>query len=206
MAFVIPTKESFREMYHQCAPWDIGRPQKDFVEAGPQIKGSILDVGCGTGENALYFAKSGQAVTGVDFLEEPIARAKQKAAERKIKATFQVQDALALADLRQQFDSAIDSGLFHTFSDEQRPKYVAGLVQVLKPGGKLFLMCFSDKEPGDIGPRRVSQAELRSEFSKGWKIESIKETHFEITKELPPNMKFSPGGPFAWFAVITRQP
>jgi cyclopropane fatty-acyl-phospholipid synthase-like methyltransferase len=111
-----------------------------------------------------------------------------------------------LADLRQQFDSAIDSGLFHTFSDEQRPKYVAGLAQVLKPGGKLFLMCFSDKEPGDIGPRRVSQAELRSEFSKGWKIESIKETHFEITKELPPNMKFSPGGPFAWFAVITRQP
>ncbi len=87
---------------------------------------------------------------------------KQKAAERKIKATFQVQDALALADLRQQFDSAIDSGLFHTFSDEQRPKYVAGLAQVLKPGGKLFLMCFSDKEPGDIGPRRVSQAELRT--------------------------------------------
>ena len=88
MAFVIPTKESFREMYHQCAPWDIGRPQKDFVDAAAQIKGSILDVGCGTGENALYFAKSGQAVTGVDFLEEPIERASKKPPSGKSKRRF----------------------------------------------------------------------------------------------------------------------
>ena len=206
MAFVVPTKDSFREMYAHCAPWDIGRPQKELVDAEAQMKGSILDAGCGTGENALYFAQRGHAVTGIDFLEEPIERAKQKSAERKIKATFQVQDALRLADLHQQFDNTIDSGLFHTFSDEQRPQYVAGLAQVMKPLGKLFLMCFSDKEPGDMGPRRISQSELRSAFSKGWQIESIKETHFEITKNLPPNMHFSPGGPFAWFAVIQRQP
>jgi cyclopropane fatty-acyl-phospholipid synthase-like methyltransferase len=206
MTFVVPTKETFREMYSQCAPWDIGRPQRDFVEASAQIKGTILDAGCGTGENALYFAERGHAVTGIDFLEEPIERAKQKAAERKIKATFQVQDALFLANLRQQYDNVVDSGLFHTFTDEQRPQYVAGLAQVLKPVGKLFLMCFSDKEPGDAGPRRISQSELRNAFAKGWQIDSIKETHFEITKNLPPGMQFSPGGPFAWFAIIHRQP
>jgi cyclopropane fatty-acyl-phospholipid synthase-like methyltransferase len=206
MTFVIPTKDSFREMYRQCAPWDIGRPQREIADAASQIEGSVLDVGCGTGENALFFAKRGHSVTGIDYLEEPIERAKQKAAERGIKATFQVQDALSLADLHQQYDNVIDSGLFHTFSDEQRPQYVAGLAQVLKPGGKLFLMCFNDKEPGDIGPRRISQKELRNAFSNGWHIDSIKETHFEITPNLPPNMQFSAGGPFAWFATIHRQP
>jgi len=138
----VPTKDTFRELYKQTPPWDIGRPQKEFVNAAPEIVGAVLDVGCGTGENALFFAQRGCKVTGVDFLEEPIERAKKKAADRKINAAFFVQDALKLSDLRQQFDIIIDSGLFHGFSDEQRPQYVSSLAAVLKPGGKLFLMCF----------------------------------------------------------------
>ena len=205
MAFVIPTKESFREMYHQCCAVGYRPAAERFCRCGGADQRIDFGRRLRHRRECRILPRVGRPLPASIFWRNR-SSAKQKATERKIKATFQVQDALALADLRQQFDSAIDSGLFHTFSDEQRPKYVAGLAQVLKPGGNLFLMCFSDKEPGDIGPRRVSQAELRSAFSKGWKIESIKETHFEITKELPPNMKFSPGGPFAWFAVIERQP
>ena len=57
--------------------------------------------------------------------------------------------------LVERFDNVIDSGLFHVFSDEDRKHYVVGLANILKPGGKIFLMCFSDEEPGTQGPRRI---------------------------------------------------
>ena len=71
------------------------------------------------------------------------------------------------------FDNVIDSGLFHVFIDEDRRRYVEGLATVLKPGGRLFLLCFSDEEPGTQGPRRVSKKELHAAFAEGWSIESI---------------------------------
>jgi len=126
-----------------------------------------LDAGCGTGENALFFASRGQTVTGFDFLADPITLAKQKAAERGLTATFLVLDALALKELPEVFDSAIDSGLFHVFDDGDRRRYVEGLASVLKPGGRLFLLCFSDDEPGDQGPRRVSRKEIENAFAEG---------------------------------------
>src|SRR6266481_1306356 len=82
--------------------------------------------------------------------------------------TFLVKDALTLKEWAVRFDNVIDSGLFHVFCDEDRKKYVAGLATVLKPGGRLFLMCFSDEEPGTQGPRRVSRKEIESAFAAGW--------------------------------------
>src|SRR5205807_6246076 len=99
----VPDRTTFEAMYAGQAPWDIGKPQKPFIDVADQISGSILDAGCGTGENALFFAIRGQKVTGIDFLEEPIQRAKQKAAERGLSATFLVLDALALKDLPELF-------------------------------------------------------------------------------------------------------
>ena len=64
-----------------------------------QITGSVLDAGCGTGENALFFASRGHKVTGIDFLAEPIARAKKQASELGVTATFLAMDALTLERL-----------------------------------------------------------------------------------------------------------
>ena len=166
-----------------------------------RITGSVLDAGCGTGENAIFFDSRGQTVTGIDFLAEPINRAKKKAAERGLMATYLVMDALALKELPEVFDSAIDSGLFHVFGDEDRKRYVEGLASVLKPGGKLFLLCFSDDEPGTQGPRRVSAKEIRDAFAEGWAVESIEPTRFEVRPDLK-DLVFSEGGPRAWFVVV----
>ena len=97
----------------------------------------------------------------------------------------------------------IDSGLFHVFSDEGRRRYVDGLAAVLKPGGRLFLLCFSDDEPGTQGPRRVPKTELQAAFAKGWKIESIVPARFETRPDLK-DLTFSEGGPKAWFAIVRR--
>jgi SAM-dependent methyltransferase len=200
---LVPDRNTFETAYAGQAPWDIGKPQRVFIDAADRISGSILDAGCGTGDTALFFAGRGRKVTGIDFIEEPIKRAKRKAAERGLSATFLVMDAMTLKDLPELFDNVIDSGLFHVFSDEDRKKYVAGLETVLKSGGRLFLMCFSDEEPGTQGPRRVSKKELHDAFTGGWDIESIQPARVEIRPDLK-DITFSEGGPKAWFAVIRR--
>lgn len=196
-------RSSFENLYTGQPRWEIGRPQKAILKVADQITGSLLDSGCGTGENALFFASRGQKVTGIDFLADPISLAKQKAVERGLTATFLVMDALALKDLPEVFDSVIDSGLFHVFSDDDRRRYVEGLASVLKPGGRLFLLCFSDAEPGEQGPRRVSKKELETAFHDGWAIESIEPTQFEVRPD-PKDSSFSSGGPKAWFVVVRR--
>ncbi|MSR58698.1 MAG: class I SAM-dependent methyltransferase [Planctomycetaceae bacterium] len=199
----VPDRSTFESIYAGNAPWNIGRPQKDFVELADRITGSILDAGCGTGENALFFAGRGYKVTGIDYLAEPIARAKQKAAERGLPATFLVMDALDLKDLPEIFETVIDSGLFHVFGDDDRRRYVEGLSSVLKPGGRLFLLCFSDAEPGEHGPRRVSRQEITDAFARGWQFESIEPSRFEVRPDLK-DMTFSEGGPKAWRVVVRR--
>ena len=196
-------RSSFESIYAGQPRWEIGRPQKVFLDVADRITGSVLDSGCGTGENALYFALRGQKVTGIDFLAEPIQRAKQKAAERGLTATFLMMDALALKELHEVFDSAIDSGLFHVFGDEDRRRYVEGLASVLKPGGRLFLLCFSDAEPGEQGPRRVTVKELDDAFAEGWVVESIEPSRFEVRPD-PNDTNFADGGPRAWFVVARR--
>lgn len=198
----IADRATFESMYAGKAPWDIGRPQKVFIEAADQVQGSVLDAGCGTGENALFFANRGHSVVGIDFLEFPIQEAKRKAKDRGLSAEFICRDALQLTSIDRQFDSVIDSGLFHCFSDADRPLYVAGLTHITRPGGRLFLACFSDEEPGTFGPRRVSEQELLRAFAKGWSPEVLRPVRFETTPET--RDAFSPGGPKSWFLIMKR--
>ncbi len=112
-------------------------------------------------------------------------------------------DALTLTDLPDVFNSAIDSGLFHVFSDEDRRRYINALAAVLKPGGRLFLLCFSDAEPGDQGPRRLSKREIADAFSNDWVVESIEPSRYEVRND-PKDSSFRDGGPRAWFVVARK--
>jgi cyclopropane fatty-acyl-phospholipid synthase-like methyltransferase len=188
-------------------PWDIGRPQPAFVRLAERglLSGRLLDSGCGTGENVLLAAARGAEATGVDISPQAIARARDKAAERGLTARFEVADALRLGQLGMTFDVLIDSGVFHIFDDEDRGRYVASLAAVLPPGGRCYLMCFSDRQPGTVGPRRVRQDELRAAFSDGWEVASIEADTFEVN----PGIEFSPGTPAAgaqaWLATLVRR-
>jgi cyclopropane fatty-acyl-phospholipid synthase-like methyltransferase len=188
----------FDAMYLETPPWDIGRPQPVFVELADTgaIEGRVLDAGCGTGEHVLMLAERGFDVTGVDSAGLAIAHAQRKSAERGLRARLLVFDALRLADLGEEFDTVIDSGLFHVFDDERRAQYVEALAAVISRGGRYLMCCFSDRQPGEWGPRRVFQQEIRDVFAQGWRIVSITEAEFETNLD-PPLAD-------AWLSRITR--
>jgi SAM-dependent methyltransferase len=196
-------RATFEDLYAGPAPWDIGRPQGAFVAVADRVAGPVLDAGCGTGEHALLLASRGHRVTGIDFVEEAIRRARAKAAEQGLAVDFLVKDATSLGEWGERFASVIDSGLFHCFSDDDRRRYIRGLARVVEPGGRLFLMCFSDEEPGEEGPRRVSRRELADAFADGWEVESVQPTRIETNPEFT-EVRFSDGGPKAWFAIVRR--
>ena len=181
-------------------PWDTGRPQPAFVRlADSGVLGSrVLDAGCGTGEHALLAAEHGADVVGVDLSPRAIAQARRKAAERGVLARFEVADALDLGQLGISFDTVIDSGLFHVFDDQGRARYVTSLASVTASGGTCYLLCFSDRQPGDMGPRRVSKDELTQAFSDGWTITDIAAETFAINRES------SAATAQAWLATIRR--
>ena len=182
------------------APWDIGRPQPEFVrlaEAG-LLTGRLLDAGCGTGEQALLAARHGADALGVDIAPRAVARARGKAAERGIAARFTVADVLHLGELGQTFDTITDCGVFHTFDDDGRAEYVTSLAGVLRPGGHCYLLCFSEHQPGTFGPRRVRQQELRAAFADGWVVDSISAATMDINPGLPAPVVQ------AWLAALRR--
>jgi SAM-dependent methyltransferase len=170
----------------QPAPWDIGRPQPAFVRLAERglLSGRLLDAGCGSGENTLLAASAGADALGIDVAAAAIEQARRKAAEREAAASFQVADALELDQLGRVFDTVIDSGLFHVFDDDDRARYVMSLGSALRAGGLCYLMCFSDLEPGDWGPRRVNQEEIRGCFGQGWDVLEVAADAFDINPGL----------------------
>ncbi len=194
----VPDHRGFDEMYVGVPPWDIGRAQPEVVRIaeGGGFKGAVIDVGCGTGENALELSARGLQVVGVDAAPRAIEKARAKALERGSSAEFLVADVFSLDQLGRRFDTALDCGVFHVFEDPERPMYVASLASVLEPGGVLHLLCFSDRQAGEMGPRRVAERELRDAFADGWDVVEIIPITFVVN--LPG------GGAEAWRATIAR--
>ena len=182
-------------------PWDIGRPQPAFVRLADcgLLSGRVLDAGCGTGEHALLAAARGATAVGVDLSALAIEKARGKATERGLTARFEVADALHLERLGESFDTVIDSGLFHVFDDADRARYVTSLAAVIEPGGRYYLMCFSDRQPGEWGPRRVRREEILSAFADDWAVESLTPDSFTV------NRVAETTSVSAWLAVIRRR-
>ncbi len=160
-------------------PWMIDQAQPDLIATAEkgEIRGpTVLDVGCGSGDNAIYLASRGFEVTGVDFSAKAISIAKQKAANAKVAVTFLTLDALKIGTLDKRFDTVIDFGLFHNLGDADRRRYVRALSEVCVSNGQFLMLCLGD-EAGEypVYPKRypptVSQDDIRASFSEGWKIE-----------------------------------
>ncbi len=181
------------------APWDIGQPQPAIVRLASKgvFAGSVLDAGCGLGENTLHLASLGLSVLGVDIAETALTIARKKAADLNIEVEFATADTFHLERLGRRFETVLDSGLFHTFENDEQLEYVASLASVTKHDGTVYVLCFSDEGPAP-GPHPVRQKELTAAFSpdNGWNVLAIESERIET--------RYHANGVSAWLATIKR--
>lgn len=121
----------------------------DLIETQKLPPGRALDLGCGTGTNAIYLARHGWQTVGVDFVGKAIAEAKRKARAAGVSVDFFQADVTRLDSVQPPFDLALDIGCFHSLSADRRAHYISGLARLLRPGG-LFL-CYAFKPDASMG-------------------------------------------------------
>jgi len=186
-------------IYSGPPPWEIDAPQPALLALADSgvLCGRVLDIGCGTGEHTLMAAALGLDATGIDRDPDALAVAGRKAHEHGLTPRFIRYDALALADLDEVFDTALDSLFLHALTPEDRSRYLDGLRAVLRPGGPLFALCYSDRHTtAPIPPHRMSYRDIESCFADGWTVDSIQATTSSSTLHAD--------GVAAWLATCTR--
>ena len=179
-----PKVHIYDSAYTGTPNWDIGRPQRAFVqvEAAGWIRSPVLDVGCGTGELSLYLARRGHEVLGIDLSPQAIRHARGKARWRRIDAQFLVWDALRIHEFTTgglRFQTVVDSAMYHIFGPTERDWFVDELSAVLPPGGRYLVL--GDAKQDSRSLYGLSPTELRDRFrtEDGWEIEFSVRTTFE---------------------------
>lgn len=190
--------EFFDELYLGSPIWEIARPQSAVKTALQRnlFRSPVVDLGCGTGENARLLAQNGLQVLAVDSVARAIELARHSTPTTDL-IRFEHANVLDLHGLIPDgwAGSILDSGLFHVFSDVDRATYSAELARIAQPGSTLVLICFNEHETRP-GPRRVSQTELRASLCDSWNVRSIEPTRYELSTD--------DQGAQAWLAVFTR--
>lgn len=179
-----PIAHVYDAAYAGVPNWDIGRPQRAFVQlldAG-LVRSPVLDVGCGTGELSLFLARHGFDVLGIDLSSTAIRQARDKASWRRIAANFLVWDALELSELRAanlSFRTVVDSAMLHILGDRERDLFVEGLGDVLVSGGLYCVLGDARRTEGEL--YGITTAEIRERFREadGWEVAFSYGTVFE---------------------------
>jgi len=164
----------YRKYPLETLPWELGRPRKvlvDLVEGGLMRGGKALDLCCGAGTNAVYLAKKGFQVAGVDISSKAVEYARRKADEAKVKVNFTVQSFLNLPFEDEEFDFVFDMGCFHHVKTRDRRKFIEGVRRVLKKHGLYLMVCFSYRN----GPawNHFTKTQIVDVFKALFEIKSI---------------------------------
>lgn len=178
-------------------PWDTGEAEPLLVEwmtAGGVRTGCALEIGSGTGTNAIWMAERGWEVLGVDIAPLAVARAQGKLADRALRCRFAVWDILEAAPPDGPFQFVFDRGCFHVFDEpEERQKFAAHVATVLAPGGLWLSLIGSTEGPaGEFGPPRRSAREIALAMEPALEIVELRSAEFRSH------------GAKAWFC-LTRQ-
>ena len=194
--------EHFRRSYETGeAPWDIGKPDFNLIQtvASAAIQpGKALELGCGTGDNAIWLAQQGFEVVAIDASPIAIERAKAKAAQRDAKCDFVVLDFFGERIPGGPFQFAFDRGFLHVVESDQARKNFAETVGGYLDAGGLWLSILgsADGEQGRPGPPQRSARDIVNAVEPGFEILSLVSTHFEAKL---------PASPRAWVCLMRKR-
>jgi len=195
-------EDHFRQAYKEgSTPWDIGKPDFNLVQTVttlPIAPCRALEVGCGTGDNAVWLAQHGFDVVGVDASDIAIEKAHVKAAAANAPCTFVVLDFLKSQVEGAPFGFVFDRGCFHSVgSDEERATFAKQVHQHLEDGGLwLSLVGSADEQRVGPGPPQRTAREIVNAVEPYFEVLSLVSTHFETKLPDPPR---------AWVCLMRKR-
>jgi SAM-dependent methyltransferase len=180
-------------------PWDSGKPDEALVDAvgsGLIEPGRTLEIGCGTGTNALWLAEKGFNVLGVDVA--PLAIEKSRARPGNARCRFAVLDFMTTMPPGAPFALVFDRGCWHVFDEAaERVRFASRVAYLLAPGGKwLSLIGSTEGPPRDVGPPRRSARDIISVIEPVLEILELRSIQFDPESMEPPK---------AWLCLSRRR-
>ena len=196
----MPEKPDFAERYASGkTPWDSGTPSEELLRvlnAGKLTGSSVLEIGCGTGTNAIELARRGFHVTAVDIVDHAIQTARDKAHAAAVSVDFRVADVLR-DNLGGPFDILFDRGVYHCLRTEDLKAFQEFLKQATRSGSWFLSLAGNAKEETDPGPPVVSEQEIRSELGPLFDILELREFRFATNE--------SDFRPLGWSTLMRRK-
>ncbi len=189
-------KHEWEERYEQKkTPWDTGRPNNQLmrlIATWPKCGGRVLEVGCGTGTNAVWLAQQGLQVTGVDISSKAIELSQQRAEQYGVKCSFAAVDFLAQQPSGGPFSLIFDRGCFHCMGTiERRSLFVQQAAACLEPDGLWFsLIGNSDQQVEGQGPPRLSAAQICASVEPAFEVLRLESCFFDASNNPPELLRF----------------
>jgi len=196
------THNHWEERYRiGSTPWDAGRPDfnlTDIVTKRPIRNCKTLEIGCGTGDNAVWLARNNFTVTGCDVSEIAVQKAREKASNANVKCTFFVTDFLNDEVPGAPFGFVFDRGCFHSFDfGEERNKFAENVAVHLEKGGLwLSIVGSADDPPRDHGPPRRTATDIVMAVEPYFEILSLDSSYFDSNR---------PKTPRAWVCLMRKR-
>lgn len=193
----------FEERYKSGdTPWDHNAPDGNLIDVithKPICGCKALEIGCGTGNNAIWLAQNNFDVTGCDIAETAIAAAKKKAAASTVDCTFCVADFLINPIPGQPFGFVFDRGCFHSLdTHRERAQFAVNVFSHLNAGGRWLTLVGNadDRQNRDVGPPRLTAEDLVSAVEPCFEIISLTTGHFGSNQVDPPS---------AWICLMQKR-
>ena len=182
----VEMEDIYRKIPPEKIPWNIETPPDILVRLVRNrrlVPCRTIEFGCGAGNYAVWLAKQGFDVTGIDIAPSAIGLARKNALTQGVRCTFIVADVLGdLPEVKGPFDFAFDWELLHHIYPDDRPGYVANVARLLRPGGRYLSVCFHEDDPqfGGAGKYRTTQIGTVLYFSSEEELRELFSPYFTI--------------------------
>lgn len=181
-------------------PWDMRIPSRELtrvLDAGLIRGHTVLELGCGTGTNAVFLAERGFSVVGIDGAPLAIEQAQKLATAHHVSVEWIVGDVGGLFPLQGTFDFVFDRGCFHCVRLANRDGYLSNLKRHTHPGSQYLVLTGNANEVREGGPPRLTEQELRSDLEPLFVINELRPFQFDDPDAAT--------GPLGWSCLATRQ-